>query len=137
MLAEQLIVLEKQGFIQFKEDTGTILRRFFLTLANTLLSEFNSISGLKLKQEMNERFEKLIEEKNWMIEIQNGIIVDDKLQSLGLVQQTELYSICLNHLLKLISPIYGDDFLQQVINKVECDFPDTTQHWVKELKLEL
>ncbi len=136
-LTETLLELEKSGVIQFKEETGTALRRFFLTLANTLLSEFNSISGLKLKQEMNERLKKLIEEKNWMIEIQNGIIVDDKLQSLGFEEQTRLYSICLNHLLQLISPIYGEAFLQQVIKKVERFFPDTTQHWVKELKLEL
>lgn len=137
VIAEQLVSLEAEGLIQFKEETRTTLRRFFLTLANTLLNEFNSISGLKLKQEMNERLEKLIEEKNWMIELQDGIIVDDKLQSLSLVEQTELYTLCLNHLLKLISPIYGDSFLQQVIKKVERVFPDTTQHWVKELKLEL
>lgn len=137
VIAEQLVSLEAKGLIQLKEETGTTLRRFFLTLANTLLNEFNSISGLKLKQEMNERLEKLIEEKNWMIELQDGIIVDDKLQSLSLVEQTELYTLCLNHLLKLISPIYGDSFLQQVIKKVERIFPDTTQHWVKELKLEL
>ena len=137
VIAEQLVSLEAKGLIQFKEETRTTLRRFFLTLANTLLNEFNSISGLKLKQEMNERLEKLIEEKNWMIELQDGIIVDDKLQSLSLVEQTELYTLCLNHLLKLISPIYGDSFLQQVIKKVERVFPDTTQHWVKELKLEL
>jgi hypothetical protein len=137
VVAEQLVSLESEGLIQLKEETRTTLRRFFLTLANTLLNEFNSISGLKLKQEMNERLEKLIEEKNWMIELQDGIIVDDKLQSLSLDEQTELYTICLNHLLKLISPIYGDSFLQQVIKKVERIFPDTTQHWVKELKLEL
>lgn len=134
---ESLVALEAEGVVQLKEEASTALRRFFLTLANTLLNEFNSISGLKLKQEMNERLEKLIEEKNWMIELQDGIIVDDKLQSLSLVEQTELYSICLNHLLKLITPIYGDTFLQQVINKVERVFPDTTQHWVKELKIEL
>ncbi len=137
VIAEQLVSLETKGLIQLKEETRTTLRRFFLTLANTLLNEFNSISGLKLKQEMNERLEKLIEEKNWMIELQDGIIVDDKLQSLSLVEQTELYTICLNHLLKLISPIYGDSFLQQVIKKVERVFPETTQHWIKELKLEL
>lgn len=136
-LIEELLELEAKGLVQLTEETSTALRRFFLTLANTLLSEFNSISGLKLKQEMNERLEKLIEEKNWMIELQDGIIVDDKLQSLSLVEQTELYSICLNHLLKLITPIYGETFLQQVINKVERVFPDTTQHWVKELKIEL
>lgn len=135
--AEQLVSLEAEGLIQLKEETRTTLHRFFLTLANTLLNEFNSISGLKLKQEMNERLERLIEEKNWMIELQDGIIVDDKLQSLSLAEQTELYTICLNHLLKLIAPIYGDSFLQQVIKKVERIFPDTTQHWVKELKLEL
>ncbi len=134
---ETLVALEAKGVVQLKEEASTALRRFFLTLANTLLNEFNSISGLKLKQEMNERLEKLIEEKNWMIELQDGIIVDDKLQSLSLVEQTELYSICLNHLLKLITPIYGETFLQQVINKVERVFPDTTQHWVKELKIEL
>lgn len=137
VVVEELLKLEEKGVVQLTEETSTALRRFFLTLANTLLAEFNSISGLKLKQEMNERLEKLIEEKNWMIELQNGMIVDDKLQSLSLVEQTELYSICLNHLLSLITPIYGDSFLQQVINKVERVFPDATQHWVKELKLEL
>ena len=113
------------------------MRRFFRKTANTALSEFNSISGLKLKEEMNERLERLILDKNWLIEIQNGMIVDDKIQSSSLQLQTEQYSLFLNQLFGMISPIYGKSFLQQVMDKVEQYLPGSVQYWSKELKLEL
>lgn len=135
-LIEALMQLEQAQLVQIHEEKRIALRRFFLETANTLLNEFNSISGLKLKQEMNERLEKVIQDKNWMIEIQNGIIVDDKMHSSSLQEQSLLYSQCLNCLFEMIAPIYGKTFLQQVMNKVE-QVLGPVQHWVKELKLEL
>lgn len=136
-VAEILTELEASGKVTISEETRTELRRFFLETANTLLSEFDSISGLKLKQEMNERLEKLIQENNWNMEIQNGIIVDDKMHSLSLLDQKERYRLCLEHLISIVVPIYGKTFLQQVMNKVEQRLPGAVQHWVGELKLEL
>lgn len=136
-LAEILVKFENSGFVQVIEEKRAELKRFFLEMANTLLAEFNSISGMKLKQEMAERLEKLISENNWKIELQNGRIVDDKMHSSSLREQTELYSQCLNHLIRFISPIYGKTFLQQVIEKVEQNLTGSVQHWITKLKLEL
>ncbi|PKL80272.1 MAG: hypothetical protein CVV27_00655 [Candidatus Melainabacteria bacterium HGW-Melainabacteria-1] len=136
-LVETLLILEQKGYIQILTEKRMELRQFFLEMANTLLQEFDSISGLKLKQEMTERLDKLIQENNWKIEIQNGRIVDDKMHSSSLQEQTELYSLCLNHLITIITPIYGSTFLQQVMNKVEQRLSGSVQHWVRELKLEL
>jgi len=110
-IIETLLELEKKGLIRIDEEEEASLRRFFRKTANTALSEFNSISGLKLKEEMNERLERLILDKNWLIEIQNGMIVDDKIQSSSLQLQTEQYSLFLNQLFGMISPIYGKSFL--------------------------
>lgn len=136
-LVDLLLNLEAKGMIQVIESKSLELRRFFLEMANTLLAEFDSISGMKLKQEMTERLEKLIQENNWKIELQNGRIVDDKMHSSDLSNQTELYSQYLGHLLKLVEPIYGKPFLQQVMQKVEQNLGGSGQLWVKELKLEL
>lgn len=136
-LVDALVLLEQKHCIHIFADKSMEIRQFFLETANTLLQEFNSISGLKLKQETNEKLEKLIQEKNWKIEIQNGRIVDDKMHSSSLQEQTELYSLYLNHLVKMITPIYGKPFLQQVMNKVEQELSGSVQHWVKELNLEL
>ncbi|HEY9843800.1 MAG TPA: DUF4388 domain-containing protein [Candidatus Obscuribacterales bacterium] len=136
-LVDTLQILEQKGYIQIQTEKHMELRQFFLETANTLLQEFDSISGMKLKQEMAERLDKLIQENNWKIEIQNGRIVDDKMHSSSLQEQTELYSLCLNHLIAMIAPIYGKTFLQQVMNKVEQSLSGPVQHWVRELKLEL
>jgi len=136
-LVEILLDLETKGLIQVLEAKQVELRRFFLESANTLLAEFDSISGMKLKQEMADRLEKLIQENNWKVELQNGRIVDDKIHGSGLMAQTQLYSQCLNHLFSLIEPIYGKSFLQQVMHKVEQNLEVSVELWVKELKLEL
>lgn len=136
-LANSLVNLENSGFIQVTEEKRAEIKRFFLVMSNTLLAEFNSISGMKLKQEMTERLEKLISENNWKIELQNGRIVDDKKYSSSLQEQTELYSECLNHLIRFVSPIYGNNFIQQVIEKVEQSLSGPVQHWITELKIEL
>ncbi|MBF2053607.1 MAG: DUF4388 domain-containing protein [Candidatus Sericytochromatia bacterium] len=136
-LVDCLLGLETRGLIQVIESKSLELRRFFLEMANTLLAEFNSISGMKLKQEMTERLEKLIQENNWKIDVQNGRIVDDKMHSSDLSNQTELYSQYLGHLLTLVEPIYGKSFLQQVMQKVDQNLEGAGQLWVKELKLEL
>lgn len=137
LLVEALQSLEKKGFLSILAEKRAEMRRFFLVASNTLLDEFYSISGLKLKQETVERLEKLIQENNWMIELQNGRIVDDKLQSSSLEQQAELYRQCLNHLFKTILPIYGEPFLQQVMSKVEKHLSNDVEFWIRELKLEL
>jgi len=136
-LVETLMLLESKHFLQVLAEERQELRQFFLETSNTLLQEFDSISGLKLKQEMAERLEKLIQENNWKIELQNGRIVDDKMHSSSLPEQTELYSLCLNHLISIVTPIYGKTFLQQVMNKVEQRLSGSVQHWISELKLEL
>ncbi len=136
-IIETLLEFEKKGIIRIDEEKEASMRRFFSKTANTALSEFNSISGLKLKQEMNERLERLILDKNWLIEIQNGMIVDDKIQSSSLQTQSEQYGLFLNQLFGMISPIYGKSFLQQVMDKVEQHLPGSVQYWSKELKLEL
>lgn len=136
-LVETLLLLEQKHYVSILAEKHMELRQFFLETANTLLQEFDSISGLKLKQEMAERLEKLIQENNWKIEMQNGRIVDDKMHGSSLQEQTELYSSCLNHLITMIAPIYGKTFLQQVMNKVEQRLSGPVQHWVRELKLEL
>lgn len=136
-LVETLMLLEQKHFLRVLAEERQELRQFFLETSNTLLQEFDSISGLKLKQEMAERLEKLIQENNWKIELQNGRIVDDKMHSSSLQEQTELYSLCLNHLISIVTPIYGTTFLQQVMNKVEQRLSGPVQHWIRELKLEL
>lgn len=136
-LIETLLLLEQKHYLRIVAEKRLELRQFFLEAANTLLQEFDSISGLKLKQEMAERLEKLIQENNWKIELQNGRIVDDKMHSSSLQEQTELYSLCLNHLIAMIAPIYGKSFIQQVMNKVEQRLSGPVQHWIRELKLEL
>lgn len=136
-LANLLVNLENSGLIQIVEEKRAEIKRFFLETANTLLAEFNSISGMKLKQEMSERLEKLISENNWKIELQNGRIVDDQKYSSSLQEQIKLYSMCLNHLIRFVSPIYGNNFLQQVIDKVEQNLKGSVQCWIAELKLEL
>lgn len=136
-LVETLLLLEQKGYIRILTEKRMELQQFFLETANTLLQEFDSISGLKLKQEMSERLDKLIHENNWKIEVQNGRIVDDKMHGESLQAQTELYSLCLNHMINLVTPIYGKSFLQQVMNKVEQRLSGPVQHWVDELKLEV
>lgn len=136
-IIEALLEFEKNGIIRIDEEEAASMRRFFRKTANTALGEFNSISGLKLKQEMNERLERLIQDKNWLIEIQNGMIVDDKIQSSSLQTQSEQYGLFLTQLFGMISPIYGKSFLQQVMDKVEQELPGSVQYWTKELKLEL
>jgi hypothetical protein len=137
VLVDTLILLEQKQYVRIFAEKQLELRHFFLETVNTILQEFDSISGFKLKQEMAERLEKLIQENNWKIEMQNGRIVDDKMHSSSLPEQIELYSLYLNHLITMITPIYGKTFLQQVMNKVEQNLPGSVQHWVRELNLEL
>lgn len=136
-LVEQLFNLEKEGFVQIIGEERIELQQFFLEMANTLFSEFESISGLKLKEEIIARLEKFIAENNWNLELQNGRIVGDKIRINTIDEQKQVFSGYLKQLIGLIQPIYGAIFIQQVMQKVEQRFSAPIQHWVDELKIEV
>lgn len=136
-LMELLVSLEKKGQIQLIGEERVELQQFFLETANTLFSEFESISGIKLKEEITTRLQKIVEENNWNIELQNGRIVGDKIRTITLDEQKTVFSGYLQQLIGLIAPIYGVTFVQQVMEKVEKRFSAPIQHWVDELKLEV
>lgn len=136
-LLELLVSLEKKGQIQLIGEERVELQQFFLETANTLFSEFESISGIKLKEEITTRLQKIVEENNWNIELQNGRIVGDKIRTITLDEQKTVFSGYLQQLIGLIAPIYGVTFVQQVMEKVEKRFSAPIQHWVDELKLEV
>lgn len=136
-LAEQLFSLEKAGLLHLIGEERVELQQFFLEMANTLFSEFESISGLKLKEEVATRLQKFVEENNWNIELQSGRIVGDKIRIITLDEQKQVFSGYLKQLINLIAPIYGVTFIQQVMQKVEQRFSVPIQHWVDELKIEV
>jgi hypothetical protein len=136
-LAETLVGLEKSGLVQLIGEERLELQQFFLEMANTLMAEFESISGLKLKEETLLRLQKFVEENNWNIELQNGRIVGDKIRVTTLDEQKNVFSAYLRYLISLIEPIYGSVFIQQVMQKLEKQFSAPVQHWVDELKIEV
>jgi hypothetical protein len=136
-LMEILVSLEKKGRVLLIGEESVELQQFFLETANTLLAEFESISGIKLKEEIATRLQKIVEENNWNIELQNGRIVGDKIRTITLDEQKTVFSSYLQQLIQLIAPIYGVTFVQQVMEKVERHFSTPIQHWVDELKLEV
>ena len=137
VLAETLVALEQAGLVQLIGEERLELQQFFLEMANTLLAEFESISGLKLKEETILRLQKFVEENNWNIELHNGRIVGDKIRVTTLDEQKNVFSGYLRYLISLIEPIYGAVFIQQVMQKLEKRFSAPVQHWVDELKIEV
>ncbi len=136
-LADTLNQMEQAGQLLVIGEERLELRRFFLEMANTLYSEFESISGLKLKQDIAGRLHKLAEEKNWNIDLHNGRIVGDKIYTDTIEAQKLQYGEYLRQMIGLISPIYGTTFIQQVLAKVEKRLTGPVDHWVEELKLEV
>jgi len=137
VLAETLVELEKLQRVQLIGEERVELQQFFLETANILFSEFESISGLKLKEEIAGRLQKFVEEKNWNIELQSGRIVGDKIRTFTFEEQKQVFSGYLQLMIDLIAPIYGVTFIQQVMQKVEKRFSAPIQHWVDELKIEV
>lgn len=136
-LSEELASLENQGMVQILSEESVELKRFFIEMANTLYAEFESISGMKLKQETLARLQKLIQENNWKIDLQNGRIVGDKIRIDTMDEQKKIFGQYLRHLIDMIVPIYGASFIQQVMDKVEKHLTRPIHHWVDELSLKV
>lgn len=136
-LAEHLIELENRHIIQIIGEERLELRRFFIKLANSLYSEFESISGLKLTRDIENRFQQFVEAKGWNLVLRNGKIQEDTILTNTLEEQKIFYREYLGEMIKLIAPIYGKNFIQEVINKVKKQLPGTSEKWLQQLELDV
>lgn len=136
-LIEQLEALVDAGYIHIIGEERHELKRFFSEIANTLYFEFESISGIKLKQDISRRLQAFMADNNMNIQLQNGQVVEDNTRSETIEEQKTLYGLYLNQLIHLIAPIYGNSFIHQAMAKVLKQFPETSKKWVDELKLEI
>lgn len=127
-----LETLVSKGFISITSDYRLKRQNFFEQALTILWEEVMSISGWKLINELNNKFEELNEQNNWNFILEQGKIKDMTKFYSSDKSQEELYKTFWNEITQMLGKIHGSAFIERVKQKIQTQFPSSDLCLLKE-----
>ncbi len=110
--------LNDKNLINIQKSEEEVFWKSFQEVVNKLYTEFVSISGTKMNIDLDKKIQDLIVTDTWNLTFKDGRIYTNELFNFPIEKQWEIYDTFLNKLLDYFVKVYGNDFIEKVLNSL-------------------
>lgn len=113
--------LNDKNLINIQKSEEEVFWKSFQQVVNRLYTEFTSISGTKMSTDLDKKIQDLINLDTLNLSFKDGRIYTNELFNFPIEKQWKIYDVFLNKLLDYFVKVYGNDFVEKVLNNLSED----------------
>lgn len=113
--------LMDNGFISIQKSEEEIFWKSFQKIVASLYTEFISISGIKMTDDLDKKIQDLIKSDTLNLSFKDGKIYTNELFNFPIDEQWKVYNDFLSKLFDHVTKVYGNDFLEKVLSNLSTN----------------